>query len=177
MPPQQALLHNRRKFLSYLAGSPLLLGQQISDVITDPSEALNVFDFEAAARKVLPPAHFGYMATGVEDDLTLKANRDGFSRIYLPASPTDRHHSSRHENGDLRRDVGLSDRLRDRLETPKHSIRRAKSRPPAPPRQRSVCRFFLPRPILPSKMWLRFWAVHLGISSTSHLGSTSPRDL
>ena len=83
MPPQQALLHNRRKFLSYLAGSPLLIGQQISDVITDPSEALNVFDFEAAARKVLPPAHFGYMATGVEDDLTLKANRDGFGRIYL----------------------------------------------------------------------------------------------
>jgi isopentenyl diphosphate isomerase/L-lactate dehydrogenase-like FMN-dependent dehydrogenase len=40
-------------------------------------------DFEAAARKALPPAHFGYMATGVDDDLTLKANREGFSRFYL----------------------------------------------------------------------------------------------
>ncbi|HYI96709.1 MAG TPA: alpha-hydroxy acid oxidase [Bryobacteraceae bacterium] len=83
MSLRESLVHSRRKFLSYLAGSPLLLGQQISDVITDASEALNVFDFEAAARRVLPAAHFGYMATGVEDDLTLKANREGFSRIYL----------------------------------------------------------------------------------------------
>jgi 4-hydroxymandelate oxidase len=83
MPLQDVITHNRRKFLSYLAGSPLLFGQQVDDVITDPKEALNVFDFESAARKVLPAAHFGYMATGVDDDLTLKANRDGFSRIYL----------------------------------------------------------------------------------------------
>lgn len=83
MRPQDVLSHNRRKFLAYLAGSPLLLGQQPEEAITDLSQALNVFDFEAAARKVLPPAHFGYMATGVDDDLTLKANRDGFQRIYL----------------------------------------------------------------------------------------------
>ena len=51
--------------------------------IADPKQALNVMDFELAARSVLPPAHFGYLATGVEDDLTLKANRDGFSRLHL----------------------------------------------------------------------------------------------
>jgi 4-hydroxymandelate oxidase len=83
MRPQDVLTQNRRKFLSYLASSPLLFGQQTDDVIADVNQALNVFDFEAAARKSLPAAHFGYMATGVDDDLTLKANRDGFSRIYL----------------------------------------------------------------------------------------------
>ena len=31
-------------------------------------------DFEEAAWRALPPAHWGYMATGVDDDPTLKAN-------------------------------------------------------------------------------------------------------
>ncbi|MCS7024854.1 MAG: alpha-hydroxy-acid oxidizing protein [Bryobacteraceae bacterium] len=42
-----------------------------------------MFDFEAVAQKVLPPAHFGYLATGVDDDATLRANREGFGRLYL----------------------------------------------------------------------------------------------
>jgi (S)-2-hydroxy-acid oxidase len=42
-------------------------------------------DFEAAARKALPPAHFGYLATGVDDDGTLKANHEGYSRIQIRA--------------------------------------------------------------------------------------------
>jgi 4-hydroxymandelate oxidase len=82
MPVPDAL-QNRRLFLKFLAASPLLSAQQLSTVIADPKEALNVMDFEAACRQVLPPAHFGYMATGVDDDLTLKANRDGFSKIRL----------------------------------------------------------------------------------------------
>lgn len=40
-------------------------------------------DFEAAARHVIPAAHFGYLATGVDDDATLKANREGFNRFQL----------------------------------------------------------------------------------------------
>ncbi|HUS05774.1 MAG TPA: alpha-hydroxy acid oxidase [Bryobacteraceae bacterium] len=83
MPDTTRLLQNRRRFLAYLAASPLAVGQQRGDVITSVDQALNVFDFEPAARKVLPPAHFGYMSTGVEDDLTLKANRDGFNRFHL----------------------------------------------------------------------------------------------
>ncbi|HLG15690.1 MAG TPA: alpha-hydroxy acid oxidase [Blastocatellia bacterium] len=83
---------NRRAFLKFLAGSPLLAGviplkealRQISDgVISSPAEAINVLEFEAAARKALPPAHFGYMATGVDSDATLKANREGFSHYQL----------------------------------------------------------------------------------------------
>src|SRR5262249_57465981 len=41
------------------------------------------FDFESVARQKLPPAHFGYMATGVDDDATLRANREGFSRFQI----------------------------------------------------------------------------------------------
>ena len=74
---------DRRRFLAFIAGSPLLLGQQNPDAIADPKLALNVMDFEPAARKALPPAHFGYVATGVDDDATLRANREGYSRIYL----------------------------------------------------------------------------------------------
>lgn len=40
-------------------------------------------DFEAAARKALPPAHFGYLATGVDDDGTVRANREGYSHIQI----------------------------------------------------------------------------------------------
>jgi 4-hydroxymandelate oxidase len=46
-------------------------------------DALNVLDFEAAAREAIPPAHFGYMSTGSDDDATLRANREGFSRFQL----------------------------------------------------------------------------------------------
>lgn len=79
-------MSHRREFLRFLAGSPLLTALRGADgaqVIASPTDALNVMDFEAAARKAVPPAHFGYMATGVDDDLTLKANRDGYQRIQL----------------------------------------------------------------------------------------------
>ena len=78
----------RRSFLKFVAGSPLLaasptLGQLVRQdelpIIQSPEDALNVFEFEAAARNVMPPAHFGYMATGTDDDTTLRANRQGFS--------------------------------------------------------------------------------------------------
>ena len=39
------------------------------------TDALNVMDFEAMARLKLPPAHFGYLITGVDDDGTIAANR------------------------------------------------------------------------------------------------------
>jgi isopentenyl diphosphate isomerase/L-lactate dehydrogenase-like FMN-dependent dehydrogenase len=49
--------------------------------INSPSQALDVFDFEPAAKKALAgaPAHFGYLASGVDDDSTLRANREAFS--------------------------------------------------------------------------------------------------
>ncbi|MCZ6677543.1 MAG: alpha-hydroxy acid oxidase [Candidatus Poribacteria bacterium] len=88
----------RREFLKFLAGSPLLaafglspqlLGQSASqveignDLITVVGDALNVFDFETVAKDKLPPAHWGYLASGVEDDATLRANRDAFKNYHL----------------------------------------------------------------------------------------------
>jgi 4-hydroxymandelate oxidase len=64
-----------------LAGLEML--QQSDDVISSPDQAFDVMDFEAAARKALPPAHFGYLATGVDDDGTVRANREGYSRIQI----------------------------------------------------------------------------------------------
>ncbi len=88
----------RRFFLRFLAGSPLLgyLGLPAcsnrgswnrsameDELISHPDEAINVFDFELAARETLPPAHYGYLATGVDDEMTLQANREGFSKIQI----------------------------------------------------------------------------------------------
>ena len=49
----------------------------------DPKDAINVFDFEPVARKNIPPAHFGYMASGIDDEVTLRANREGFLKFQL----------------------------------------------------------------------------------------------
>lgn len=77
---------NRRRFLEFVAASPLLArAQEALGPIRTPAEALNVMDFEAAARQAMPPAHFGYLATGVDDDKTLVANREAYSRIQLRA--------------------------------------------------------------------------------------------
>jgi len=67
----------RREFLKFLAASPLLLQTPTA------SDALDVFDLEAAAQKAIPPAHWGYLMTGVDGEETLKANREGYSRYQL----------------------------------------------------------------------------------------------
>lgn len=79
---------HRRRFLKFLAGSPLLASVpaaawQEAEVLANPKDALDVMEFEAAARKALPPAHYGYMATGVDDDYTLKANHEAYRRLQL----------------------------------------------------------------------------------------------
>ena len=90
---QQTLLRNRRQFLAFLATSVVLtpasraFAQQLAashdSVIASASDALQIMDFEEAARRVVPPAHWGYMASGTEDDLTLRANVEGFKHIQL----------------------------------------------------------------------------------------------
>src|SRR3989441_6343274 len=95
MPASDIGSKSRRRFLKFLSGSPLLaysgLGTlaadcptapsrlsdpilwaplRTEDLIKSPAEAINVFDFEPAARKTVPPAHFGYMASGIDDEVT-----------------------------------------------------------------------------------------------------------
>jgi 4-hydroxymandelate oxidase len=105
MSPHHLRVASRRRFLQFLAAGPLLTAggtvafaqglpvrpadpviwapPDIDALIADPKQALDVFDFEPVARKNLPPAHFGLMVTGVDDEVTLRANREGFQKFQL----------------------------------------------------------------------------------------------
>src|SRR5256885_16315492 len=97
---------NRRRFLQFLAASPLAAyaqgaipqtlvpGSREADprmwapydpthLIKEPKDAINVFDFEPVCRQKVPPAHFGYMAAGIDDEVTLRANRQDFQKFQL----------------------------------------------------------------------------------------------
>src|SRR5436190_1852251 len=96
---------SRRRFLQFLAASPLLAGSDLAafanetpsrlpdpmlwaprtldKLISSPKEAINVFDFELVAAKNIPTAHFAYMASGIDDEVTLRANREGFLKFQL----------------------------------------------------------------------------------------------
>jgi isopentenyl diphosphate isomerase/L-lactate dehydrogenase-like FMN-dependent dehydrogenase len=97
---RQSTSNARREFLKFLAASPYVAAfggvaafipqsafaqntQAASDVIADPAKALNVFDFEEAAHRKVMPGHWAYMASGVDDDATLRANREGFKHVQL----------------------------------------------------------------------------------------------
>jgi 4-hydroxymandelate oxidase len=76
---KQIHMGSRRQFLQFLAASPLLpraFGQPAADV-------LSVVDFEELAHQKLPPAHWGYLTSGVDDNLTRDANNAGYKRIEL----------------------------------------------------------------------------------------------
>jgi len=98
----------RRQLIQFLAASPLLAGLQPGRLLADmvsggsatsaagladtllspisaPDQALDVFDFQRVAERVLPPAHYGYLATGTDGDETLHANRKAFDKLYLRA--------------------------------------------------------------------------------------------
>jgi 4-hydroxymandelate oxidase len=98
----------RREFLKFVAGSPAIaaLGgvaaflseggieaqepkaaasqtDTASDLITDPSQALDVFDFEEPAHRRILPGHWAHIAGGVDGNATVRANREGFNQFYL----------------------------------------------------------------------------------------------
>ncbi len=76
----------RRRFLQHLMASPLFaaLAQSAStDLITDPDQAINLFDLRDVAQKNIAPQHWGYLMTGSDDDGTIKANREGFERFRI----------------------------------------------------------------------------------------------
>jgi isopentenyl diphosphate isomerase/L-lactate dehydrogenase-like FMN-dependent dehydrogenase len=57
--------------------------RNIDKLIASPKDAINVFDFEPVMAKNVPPAHFGYMASGIDDEVTLRANREGFLKYVI----------------------------------------------------------------------------------------------
>ena len=64
--------------MGLLAGSPLL-AQQLDDV----NGPINVHEFEEAAKRRLHKFAFDFIAGGTEDEHTLRANREAFSRVAL----------------------------------------------------------------------------------------------
>lgn len=109
----------RRKFLSFLAASPLVATPTITSavatvfaslpsqalaqsydvlrgsrralgpdgIISAPGDALNVFEFEPAAKKAVlgqdAPAHWGYLESGVDGDVTRDANHTAYARYNI----------------------------------------------------------------------------------------------
>jgi len=78
----------RREFLRFVAASPLLaygLREAWAQEAAAPlaKDVLSVLDFESLARPKLPPAHWGYMASGTDDNLTLQANAAAYKNIQL----------------------------------------------------------------------------------------------
>jgi len=53
--------------------------------IVSADQVLDVMDFEPLARVALPPAHFGFIATGVDDDLTVVKNHEAFAHYEIRA--------------------------------------------------------------------------------------------
>jgi isopentenyl diphosphate isomerase/L-lactate dehydrogenase-like FMN-dependent dehydrogenase len=97
---QHIRLANRRRLLQFLAASPFFARGALAEtarrsdpmdwaprdldkLIDDPKDAIDVFDFEPVMKQNVPPAHFGYMATGVDDEITLRANREAFRQFEL----------------------------------------------------------------------------------------------
>jgi 4-hydroxymandelate oxidase len=89
MTRPSAHVRYRREFLQFLAASPLM-AYGLREVLaqggaTTPiaKDVLSVMDFEALAKSALPPAHWGYMASGVDDNLTLQANVAAYKNLDL----------------------------------------------------------------------------------------------
>src|SRR5262245_9360639 len=99
---QRPFLFARREFIKFVAASPYVAAAggvgaflrlpgasaqsgttAAADLIADAASALNVFDFEEVAHRKVSQAHWAYMASGVDDDATLRANREIFKRVQL----------------------------------------------------------------------------------------------
>jgi isopentenyl diphosphate isomerase/L-lactate dehydrogenase-like FMN-dependent dehydrogenase len=92
-------MNTRRAFIRFLAASPLYaglayLGRSFAEtpgspvdegLITRAGDALDVFDFEPVAHRNIPPAHWGYLVSGVDGEDSLRANREAYSHYQLQA--------------------------------------------------------------------------------------------
>jgi 4-hydroxymandelate oxidase len=80
----------RRELLKFLAASPLFAAfGSWTDALADEhlpasaADALDVFELEAIAQRLVPPAHWGYLQSGVDGDVTLHANLAAYGRYQL----------------------------------------------------------------------------------------------
>jgi len=64
---------------------PAVLYRRAPPAVTSAGQVLDVLGFEPLARDALPPAHFAYIATGVDDDLTVARNHEAFNHYEIRA--------------------------------------------------------------------------------------------
>ena len=96
---------HRRDFLRWLAASPALASmgglaalepllaqepwpaarRELEALAQSAEEALDVFDLQRVAEARLPPAHYGYIMTGVDGESTYRHNREAIERLRLRA--------------------------------------------------------------------------------------------
>ena len=78
-----------RKFAAFVAGSPLLFEERmraqeparLPDRLVSIDELYNVLEFEPVARAHMVKNAYDYIAGGVDDEYTLRRNREGFGKI------------------------------------------------------------------------------------------------
>jgi len=92
----------RRDFLRWLAASPVLasagglaafeplIAQEaprrvFDDIVQSAEDALDIWDLQRAAEATVPPAHYGYIMTGVDGEETYANNRASLERLRLRA--------------------------------------------------------------------------------------------
>jgi hypothetical protein len=92
MPSRREAL---RRFLLFVGGSPLWAQQQQQEIRRYPGavypptysdevmQPVNLHEFEDAARSKISKLAYDFIAGGVEDELTLRANRVAFGRVWL----------------------------------------------------------------------------------------------
>jgi len=90
---------SRRSFIGGATLLPQIWARTMADDSPPPSrlfrrepaplvsadQVLNVSEFEALARVALPPAHFGFIATGADDDRTVIRNHEAFAHYEIRA--------------------------------------------------------------------------------------------
>ncbi len=77
---------SRRRFLEHLRNSPVYAHLALAGGLAkaaSPKDAVNIFDLAKVAQANLSEPHWAYLVTGVDDNLTRQANRDGFKLFQI----------------------------------------------------------------------------------------------
>lgn len=88
--PESAIRSRQRRRLLLQLGSLSIAAATRATFAADLAEmriedVLNIFDLGGIAQRRLPPAHWAYMATGVDDDRTVAINHEAYSNYAIRA--------------------------------------------------------------------------------------------
>src|SRR5580704_11119002 len=69
-----------RKLAAFAAASPLCAQKTEEEDVNAP---VNIHEFEAVAKRKLDPLAYDFIAGGVEDERTVRANLEAYDRVFL----------------------------------------------------------------------------------------------